>query len=114
MAAVTLVTYVLGFLTGLYAAVAIGAFRWSTEWLGPETRSRPGGRRINVLTLGLMIVAATVAIGLLLGRWGIERIGLHGSAASLAASYLKILVIGLPAIMISRSGWPRCDGPATP
>jgi len=110
MAAVTLVTYVLGFLTGLYAAVAIGALALVARMVGAGDTVAARRATNQALTLGLMIVAGTVAIGLLLGRWGIERIGLHGSAASLAASYLKILVIGLPAMMLSQVGMAALRG----
>ncbi len=110
MAAITTVTYILGFLTGLNAAVAIGGLAMVARMVGAG--DMPGARRATnqAMTLGLLMAVGAIALGLLLGRPLIGALGMRGEAARLAEQYLSILMIALPAMMVSQIGMAALRG----
>jgi putative MATE family efflux protein len=104
LAAMTVVGYLLWFLTGLFAAVSIAATALVSRMIGAKDEFAANRALNQALTLGVLLTLVAVAIAVLLGPRLIALLGLEPEAAELARRYFGIFLPALPAIMISQVG----------
>lgn len=104
LAAITLVSYVLGFVPSGFAAVAIGATAMVARFVG--SGDEDAARRVanQAFTLGALLVLAAGGLGLLFGRQLIAGLSPDANTAALAERYLMILLFAFPAIMLGQVG----------
>ena len=104
LAAITLVSYVLGFVPSGFAAVAIGATAMVARFIG--SGDQDGAQRVanQAIMLGVVLVVAAAGLGLLFGRRLIAGLSPDATTAALAERYLIILLFAFPAIMLGQVG----------
>jgi putative MATE family efflux protein len=104
LAAITLVSYALGFVPSGFAAVAIGATAMVARFVG--SGDEDAARRVanQAFTLGTLLVIAASGLGLLFGRQLIAGLSPDANTAALAERYLVILLFAFPAIMLGQVG----------
>jgi putative MATE family efflux protein len=110
LAAMTVVGYLLWFLTGLFAAVSIAVTALVSRMIGAGNEVAARRAMNQALTLGAILTVAALAIAVLLGPRLIEILGLEPDAAALTLRYFKIFLPALPAIMISQVGTAALRG----
>jgi putative MATE family efflux protein len=104
LAAVTLVSYLLGFLPSVFAAVSISATAMVARFVGAGDleMARRVANQALVIGVGLALVLTTVAA--LFGARLVAVMGLQGDAADLTLDYLAIMLPVIPAMMIEQVG----------
>jgi putative MATE family efflux protein len=104
LAAINQSAYILWLFTCLFATVSIGATALVARFVGAG--DFPLARRTvhQALILGTAFAAAIVVVGFVCGRQLLEMTKLAPDARELAESYLAILLIAMPAIMIEQVG----------
>jgi putative MATE family efflux protein len=103
-AAMGLLNYLLWLLASLFAAVAIGATALVARFIGGKD-PRSASRVVDQAILCGMVLAALVTIGLWFG--GEQMIGwlqLRGQPAELVWQYLRIVIPGIPFLMLEQVG----------
>ena len=104
LAAMTLVSYMIWFLTNLFSFVSIGAVAMTARFVGAQDWQN-ANRVVNQSFLlgGILAVAYTVA-GLLFGGRLSSLLQLEGESAALATRYLYCLIAVMPMMMLESVG----------
>jgi Na+-driven multidrug efflux pump len=101
-AAMTLMAYTLWLLPSFFSAVAIGALALVARHVGAG--DLPTARRVanQALLVGGALAAAVTVGAVFLSPQYVALMQLRGGSATLATSYLAILVPAIPAIMVEQ------------
>jgi putative MATE family efflux protein len=104
LAAMTLISYMIWFLTNLFSFVSIGAVAMTARFVGAQDWQN-ANRVVNQSFLlgGILAVAYTVA-GLLFGGRLSSLLQLEGESAALATRYLYCLIAVMPMMMLESVG----------
>lgn len=104
LAAITLVSYVLGFVPSGFAAVAIGATAMVARFVGSGDSTSAEHVANQAFSLGALLCAAAAGLGLLIGPSLVAGLSPDAPTAALAGRYLLILLFAFPAIMLGQVG----------
>ena len=104
LAAMTLIVYVLWFLSNLFSFVAHGSTALTARFVGAGDAKTANRVMNQSITSGLVWTAVLMAGTLPFAPQLVTMMGLTGQAAEAATQYLVIELIVLPAIMIERIG----------
>lgn len=104
LAAITIVAYALGFLPSAFAAVGIGATAMVARFVGAGDAATARRVANQALVLGGLLVAVIFLIAILFGAPLMTALAPDAETAKLACRYLVVLLLVLPAIMISQIG----------
>jgi len=104
LAAITLMSYVLWMLWGVFQVVAIGATAMVARFVGAGD-SRSARRVTNqALVVGAGVAGLVALVGAVLGEQAVHFLHLEGEAAGLATTYLRYLLPVMPLIMVQTVG----------
>ncbi|MHC4178699.1 MAG: MATE family efflux transporter [Planctomycetota bacterium] len=104
LAAITLMSYVLWMLWGVFQVVAIGATAMVARFAGAgDLRS---ARKVTnqAFVVGAGVAALVALLGAVLGERAVYFLQLEGEAAELATTYLRYLLPAIPLIMAQTIG----------
>ena len=96
LAAVTLVSYLLGFLPSVFAAVSISATAMVARFIGAGDLEMARRVANQALVIGAALAFVVTTIAALFGSRLVAIMGLHGDAADLTLEYLAIVPAGHP------------------
>jgi putative MATE family efflux protein len=100
LAAITLMSYVLWLLWGVFQIVAIGATAMVARLVGAGD-FRSAQRITNqAFVVGAGLAALVALLGLLLGEQAVHFLQLQGEAATLAVTYFRYILPAMPLIMV--------------
>jgi putative MATE family efflux protein len=100
LAAITLMSYVLWLLWGVFQIVAIGATAMVARLVGAGD-FRSAQRITNqAFVVGAGLAALVALLGLLLGEQAVHFLQLQGAAATLAVTYFRYILPAMPLIMV--------------
>jgi putative MATE family efflux protein len=104
LAAMTLISYMIWFLTNLFSFVSIGAVAMTARFVGAQDWE--GANRVvnQAFVLGAILATTFTTVGLLLCPYLAGILRLEGESAALATRYLYFLISMLPMIMLETVG----------
>lgn len=104
LAAVTLMSYLLWLLWGVFQVVAIGATAMVARSVGAHDWRSARKITNQALVLGAAMAAVVTLVGVLLEERAVHFLQLKGEAADLATTYLHYMLPMIPLIMAERVG----------
>jgi putative MATE family efflux protein len=103
-AAMGLMAYTMWLIPCLFASVAIGAVALTSRFRGAGDRRSASRVANQAMLIGLVMALVATIAALQLGQQFVTLMQLQDDAATLAVSYLWILIPAIPAIMIEQVG----------
>lgn len=104
LAAMTLMTYVMWLLTNVFAIVAIGATALTARYVGAQDLRGAVRAANQAILIGAALSAVLMTVAWLCGTQLIGMMQLEPEASGLAARFLSLLVLVLPAMMVEQVG----------
>jgi putative MATE family efflux protein len=104
LAAMTLISYMIWFLTNLFSFVAIGAVAMTARFVGAQDWAQANRVVNQSFLLGAMLAAGFTTVGLLMGGRLAAVLQLDGESAALATRYLYCLIAVMPLMMLESVG----------
>ena len=101
-AAMSVMAYMLWLVPSMFSAIAIGATALTARYVGAGDRSAAQHVVNQAMTLGILLAGAATALAWFGGAGFVRMLQLDGRAAELAASYLKIITLVIPLVMIEQ------------
>ncbi len=104
VAAITLAGYVMWFIYNLFAFITLGATAMTARFVGAGERHTADRVTNQAFFVGICWCTVLMAVGWTLVGELVRLLNLEGDAAAAATSYLRVIVLVLPAIMIEEVG----------
>ena len=104
LAAITLMSYVLWMLWGVFQLVSIGATAMVARFIGGGDLGSARRLTNQAFVVGAVLAAVVTLLGAVLGERAVHFLHLEGEAAELATTYLRYILPAMPLIMAQTVG----------